>query len=218
MPIRRSPANRSTVVSASAHTRATIAPTVPLGSGGCRPEDSRRPRAHHRPRGKGGALPGRILFMRNMTTPLGSGVMAGRPAVRKAQLPSGRRKTQEANADGRKATGNRESGAVGTGGSLAFAHHPEMAGGHPEPESETASRRSSPRPRPPDGPSHPMDVPTAAASASNPGLRTPRSPAEHAGAETGPSRTGPGTTPSPSDEPPNGASHFTHAPSCRTHP
>ena len=28
MPIRRSPANRSTVLSASAHTRATIAPTV----------------------------------------------------------------------------------------------------------------------------------------------------------------------------------------------
>ena len=33
-----------------------------------------------------------------------------------------------------------------------------------------------------------------------------------------PSRTGPGTTPSPSAEPPNGASHFTHAPSCRTQP
>ena len=49
------------------------------------------------------------MFMRNMTTPLGSGVMmAGRPTVRKAQLPSGRRMTQEANADGRKATGNRE--------------------------------------------------------------------------------------------------------------
>ena len=57
----------------------------PLGSGGCRPEDSRRPGAHHRPRGKGGALPGRILFMRNMTTPLGSGgSTAGRPTVRKA--------------------------------------------------------------------------------------------------------------------------------------
>src|SRR6478736_1631057 len=64
---------------------------------------------HHRPRGKGGALPGRILFMRNMTTPLGSGgSTAGRPTARKAQLPSGRRRTQEANADGRKATGNRE--------------------------------------------------------------------------------------------------------------
>ena len=31
-----------------------------------------------------------------------------------------------------------------------------------------------------------------------------------------PSRTGPGTTPTASTEPPNGASHFTHAPSCRT--
>src|SRR6476660_10227162 len=49
-----------------------------------------------------------------------------------------------------------------------------------------------------------------------PGLRTPRSPAEHAGAETGPSRTDPGTTPMASAKPPNGASHFTHAPSCRT--
>src|SRR6476619_2679632 len=72
----------------------------PLGSGESRPEESRRPGAHHRPRDKGGALPGRILFMRNMTTPLGSGVMmAGGPTVRKAQLPSGRRMTQEANAD-----------------------------------------------------------------------------------------------------------------------
>ena len=32
---------------------------------------------------------------------------AGRPTVRKAQLPSGRRMTQKANADGRKAAGNR---------------------------------------------------------------------------------------------------------------
>src|SRR4029079_7699164 len=72
---------------------------------------------------------------------------------------------------------------------------PRWLAATPEPESQTASRRSSPRPRPPDG--------TAAASASPPGLRTPRSPAEHAGAETGPSRTDPGTTPSPSAEPPN---------------
>ena len=49
------------------------------------------------------------MFMRNMTTPLGSGVMmAGGPTVRKAQLSSGRRMTQEANADSRKATGNRQ--------------------------------------------------------------------------------------------------------------
>ena len=32
---------------------------------------------------------------------------AGRPTVRKAQLPSGRRMTKEAKADSRKATGNR---------------------------------------------------------------------------------------------------------------
>jgi hypothetical protein len=31
-----------------------------------------------------------------------------------------------------------------------------------------------------------------------------------------PSRTGPSTTPTASTEPPNGASYFTHAPSCRT--
>ncbi len=35
---------------------------------------------------------------------------------------------------------------------------------------------------------------------------------------TMPSRTGPGTTPMASAEPPNGTSHFTHAPSCRTQP
>ena len=70
----------------------------------------------------------------------------------------------------------------------------------------TASRRSSPRPPPPDG--------TAAASAS------PRAshPAVTHDARRGgdrPSRTGPGTTPR---HQPNlhGASHFTHAPSCRT--
>jgi hypothetical protein len=34
---------------------------------------------------------------------------AGRPTVRKVQFPSGRRMTQEANADGRKAAGNRSS-------------------------------------------------------------------------------------------------------------
>jgi hypothetical protein len=80
----------------------------PWKSGGCRPEDNRRPGAHHRPRDKEGALPGRGSFMCNTTTPLGSGEMvAGRPTVRKAQLPSGRRMTQEANADSRKAAGNR---------------------------------------------------------------------------------------------------------------
>ena len=46
-----------------------------------------------------------------------------------------------------------------------------------EPGSTAASRRSSPRLRPPDG--------TRTASASTPGLRTPQLPATHAEAETG---------------------------------
>ena len=51
------------------------------------------------------------MFMRNMTTPLGSGVMmAGGPTVRKAQLPSGRRMTQEAKADSR--NGDRKPGTA----------------------------------------------------------------------------------------------------------
>jgi hypothetical protein len=71
----------------------------PLESGGCRSESSRRPGAHHRPRGKGGVLPGRVLLMRNMTTPLRSDpVRVGKPTVRKAQFLSGRTMTQEANA------------------------------------------------------------------------------------------------------------------------
>jgi hypothetical protein len=44
----------------------------PLESGGCRPEDSRRPGTHHRPRSKEGTLPGRVLLMLNTTTPMGS--------------------------------------------------------------------------------------------------------------------------------------------------
>ena len=47
----------------------------------------------------------------------------------------------------------------------------------PEPGSVTASRRSSPRPPPPDG--------TGGRFGFYPGLRTPRLPATHAGAETG---------------------------------
>jgi hypothetical protein len=47
--------------------------------------------------------------MGNTTTPLRSGgLTAGRPTVRKVQFRSGRRMAQEANADGRKAAGNRE--------------------------------------------------------------------------------------------------------------
>ena len=50
------------------------------------------------------------MLMRNMTTPMGSGLVGpGKPTVRKAHCPSGRRMAQEAKAGGRKAAGNRES-------------------------------------------------------------------------------------------------------------
>ena len=41
---------------------------------------------------------------------------AGRPTVREAESPGGRRKTREANAGGRKAAGNREPGAGSSAG------------------------------------------------------------------------------------------------------
>ena len=94
------------------------------------------------------------------------------------------------------------------GGSLAFAHHPKTTGCRPG-----AGKRHR----------FPPVFSWPAAPGWNgsrfgldPGLRTPRSPAEHAEAETRPLRTGPSTTPMASAKPPNGASHFTHAPSCRT--
>src|SRR6185312_17425591 len=58
---------------------------------------------------KGGALPGRILFMRNMTTPLGSGVMmAGRPTVRKAEPPQ--RAQEDPRSERRRSKGDRKPG------------------------------------------------------------------------------------------------------------
>ena len=78
-----------------------------------------------------------------------------------------------------------------------------------EPGSAVASRRSSPRLRPPDG--------TRAASASTPGFAPRGYPRARRGGDE-PSRTGPGTTPSASAEPPTGASHSAHAPSRRTQP
>ena len=47
--------------------------------------------------------------MRNVTTPMGSGPesVSGKLTVREARFPSGCRTTQEANAGGRKETGNR---------------------------------------------------------------------------------------------------------------
>src|SRR4029077_17569505 len=94
----------------------------PLGSGGCRPEDSRRPGAHHRPRGKGGALPGRILFMRNMTTPLGSGgATAGRPTVRKAEPPQ--RAQEDPRSERRRSKRRQETGNPCIGPSAEWLPH-----------------------------------------------------------------------------------------------
>src|SRR6266511_6184966 len=59
-------------------------------------------------RGKGGVPPGRVLCMRNITSPLRSGPGAGKPTVRKAQPLSGRTMTQQANAGTSK--GDRKTG------------------------------------------------------------------------------------------------------------
>jgi hypothetical protein len=70
---------------------------------------------HRSPGVKGAPEPTRISFVRNMETPsrsLTSVVVRGRPIVRKAEFPGGNRKAQEANAGGRKATGNRDDKAV----------------------------------------------------------------------------------------------------------
>lgn len=53
---------------------------------------------HRRCRGTGGAHPGRVSCVWNVTTPVGSGhalVWSGKPTVREAQFPSGRRMTQK---------------------------------------------------------------------------------------------------------------------------
>jgi hypothetical protein len=76
--------------------------------------DRRRPmivvglEEHHRPRAIEGALPDRVLCVRNVETPSGSGLRSGKPTARKAQLPGGHRMTKKANASSRKAAGNRD--------------------------------------------------------------------------------------------------------------
>src|SRR6266849_6699334 len=68
-----------------------------------------RPNEHRRPRDTGGTHPGRISCVWNVGTPMGSGHsdVSGKPTARKAQSPREGRMTWEANAGGRKATGNR---------------------------------------------------------------------------------------------------------------
>lgn len=51
--------------------------------------------------------------------PVGVRALPGKPTVREAQLPGGRRMVREANAGGRKATGNRDSSTALSGGGLA---------------------------------------------------------------------------------------------------
>ena len=87
----------------------------PLRSGRRRPGIFCRPGEHRRPRDTGGTHPGRISCVWNVGTPTGSGgaTCAGEPTAREAQSPSGGRMSWEANAGGRKATGNR-GGVAGT--------------------------------------------------------------------------------------------------------
>jgi len=57
------------------------------------------------PRGAGSAHPGRVSAVRNVTTPSGSGQRPGKPTVRKAPFPGGRRTVQEASAGAPKGDG-----------------------------------------------------------------------------------------------------------------
>jgi hypothetical protein len=71
---------------------------------------------------KGGTLPGRILFMRNMTTPLGSGgSTAGRPTARKAELPQ--RAQDDPGSEGRQPKRRQETGNRVAGTSAGWIPH-----------------------------------------------------------------------------------------------
>jgi len=58
-------------------------------------------------RGIEGTQSGRVLRVRNVETPSGSGGLSGGLTVREAEFFGGNRMVQEANAGGRKAEGNR---------------------------------------------------------------------------------------------------------------
>ena len=60
------------------------------------------------PRSTEGTHPGRVSAVWNVTTPSGSGWRPGKPTAREAQLSGGHWMVQQANAGGRKATGNRD--------------------------------------------------------------------------------------------------------------
>jgi hypothetical protein len=63
----------------------------PLRSGRRRLVTRSQPWRTPPPRGAESAHPGRISTMRNVKTPSGSGTCPGKPTVREAQLPGGRR-------------------------------------------------------------------------------------------------------------------------------
>ena len=83
---------------------AAVKRRVPVG------QLNRRPGGHHRPRGIEGTHPGRVLLVRNVETPTGSGQrrLPGEPTVRKADPPSGNRMVKKPTPARRKATGNRD--------------------------------------------------------------------------------------------------------------
>ena len=78
----------------------------PLRSGRRRLVTRSQPRRTPPPRGTESTHPGRVSAVRNVTTPSGSGSWPGKPTVREAQLPGGRRTVQEANAGAPKGNGN----------------------------------------------------------------------------------------------------------------
>jgi hypothetical protein len=55
------------------------------------------------PRSREGTHPARILSMRDTVTPIGTATTGSKPTVRKAHIPSGNRKNQEAKVASRKA-------------------------------------------------------------------------------------------------------------------
>ncbi len=60
-------------------------------------------RGHQPPRSRKGTHPARISSMRDTVTPIGTANTGSKPTVKKAHIPSGNRKNQEAKVASRKA-------------------------------------------------------------------------------------------------------------------
>jgi len=117
--------------------------------------------------------------------------------------PAGTRRFPAASPYGPAGTSHRR-GSPSRGRHQGFTHvRPSPRSGWMPPQSRgstAASRRSSPRLRPPDG--------TRTASASTPGLRTPAVTRDARRGGDGPSRTGPGTAPTAISRTSGSASHL----------